>query len=84
MEGGKMTEKDKEINELRRRNAELVQWNDELVHMLDEKNGPNLIEAVRTIYDNCLRCDICRSCALNRTDGCIITHSPYQWRIKDL
>ena len=76
--------KNNEIDELRKRIKELESENDELIHELDEAEGPTAEECVKTIYDICVSHEICRGCCFNRIEGCIITGSPYQWRMKEL
>lgn len=76
-----MTEKDKEINELRRKVAELEEENDALMHEIDDQDGPDLFECVREIHRNCVRIDACRLCSLHDTEGCMVQNSPYQWRL---
>jgi hypothetical protein len=74
-----MTEKDKEIQELRRRVAYLEQKIYELNTLLDKT--PTVEEAVQLIRDHCNYNDECRKCKLHDTEGCRVQNSPYNWRM---
>lgn len=80
-----MTEKDKEINELRRKVADLQLMVDELTEALvqasRENEEPELFKSVRKVYKNCIYTDTCKDCVLHDTEGCMVELSPYRWRM---
>lgn len=79
-----MTEKDREINDLRRENSRLRAELDNLRWTQSRTDKTDLGDAIQTIYECCRDNETCKACPLNNEYGCTITGSPYEWRFPKL